>query len=444
MKPKRRTRSASARSADAGALELAPLDRGEEGVRVLRARERTAARAGEGEGRIGALGDLAEARVHHPIVESIHDPTAELRDRAHALGGVEPEQLDGRVRILLVRLDRDERLGVVGHLRVLAHARLARRGDAREALANRGLHRLRVEVADGDDGHQVGAVPVAIEGTCQGVGEALEVLARADRKARGVLRALEEHGELLVEQPHLRAASGAPLLDHHAALLADLGRVERQTRRPVLQDVERGVDDRGGVGGDPQHVHRLVERRVRVEIRAELHADALEEVDEARLREAARAVERHVLDEVRHAELPVALEDRARVDGETKLGAILGLGVATHEIVNPVRQRAAQHGRVEGEGRVGRKRSRDRGRGGPRRLRAARRSGSVASAAERSRAVRDVSDTGREVSGEVRAGDSRQVSIAPRRAQGPIAPSAGTTMARLAPHAQDRTKRANE
>jgi hypothetical protein len=74
--------------------------------------------------------------------------------------------------------------------------------------------------------------------------------------------------------------------------------------------------------GNRQHVDRLVEARVRVEVRAELHAHALEIVDQVVLGEVLGAVERHVLDEVREAELGRVLEHRAGVHHEPQLGAL--------------------------------------------------------------------------------------------------------------------------
>src|SRR3954465_15432163 len=63
----------------------------------------------------------------------------------------------------------------------------------------------------------------------------------------------------------------------------------------------------------------------------------------------------------------------------------------------------------------------------------------TSAAADSSSEVRNVSDTGRVVSGEVRAEDYTEVSIAPRCAQGSIVLVAGTTLARLVAHAQDRS-----
>jgi hypothetical protein len=123
--------------------------------------------------------------------------------------------------------------------------------------------------------------------------------------------------------------------------------------RPVLEDVERLAHDRRRIGGDLEHVDGLVERRVGVQVRPEAHAGALEEVHEVGLREAARAVEGHVLDEVRDAELRLVFEDRPGVDDEAELGALLGERVAPDQIAKAVRQAPAAHGAVERKRSVG-------------------------------------------------------------------------------------------
>ena len=53
-----------------------------------------------------------------------------------------------------------------------------------------------------------------------------------------------------------------------------------------------------------------------------------------------RAVEGHVLDEVRKAALVFVFEHRARIDDEPKLGAGLRLPVLADVVAEPVRQRA--------------------------------------------------------------------------------------------------------
>ena len=107
----------------------------------------------------------------------------------------------------------------------------------------------------------------------------------------------------------------------------------------------------GIVGRNLQLVDGLVEARVGVDVRAEAHADRLHERDDVLLREVARAVERHVLDEVREPALIVVFEDRAGVDDEPELGAALRLLVRADVVAQAVRQRADGDPRVDGNGR---------------------------------------------------------------------------------------------
>ena len=99
------------------------------------------------------------------------------------------------------------------------------------------------------DGHEIGAIPVAIELDREFGLEVFEVLLRPDGKAHGVFRAVEHHGELLVLHARFGAQARAPLLDHDAALLLDLPGVEGHVVRPVLEDVEASGHDARRVGG---------------------------------------------------------------------------------------------------------------------------------------------------------------------------------------------------
>ena len=96
--------------------------------------------------------------------------------------------------------------------------------------------------------------------------------------------------------------------------------------RPVFEDEQRPVDHRGIVGGDLQFVDGFIEARVGIHVRAEPHAERLHEAGDVLLGEVQRAVEAHMLDEVREPALIFVFEHGARVDDEPKLGA--GLAVA--------------------------------------------------------------------------------------------------------------------
>ena len=91
--------------------------------------------------------------------------------------------------------------------------------------------------------------------------------------------------------------------------------------REVLEDEERAIDDSRVVGRDLQLVDRFVETRVRVDVRAEAHAERLHERADGIAGKFRRAVERHVLDEVRHAALVFVLEHGTGFDREPQFGA---------------------------------------------------------------------------------------------------------------------------
>src|SRR5437773_10955569 len=85
---------------------------------------------------------------------------------------------------------------------------------------------------------------------------------------------------------------------------------------PVFEDEQRPVDYRGIAGGDLQLVHRLVEARVRVDVRTETHAERLHEAADVLLGKEQRAVEAHMLEKVRQAALVFVFEHRVRIVDE--------------------------------------------------------------------------------------------------------------------------------
>ncbi len=209
----------------------------------------------------------------------------------------------------------------------------------------------RIEVADDNHRHQVGAIPVGVELLQAIVGERANDLWLADRQTLGVARILEQDRQLRVEDPRVGAEAGAPLLEDDATLLVDLGRLERHGVRPVLEDQQGPIDDGGTVGRNLQLVDRLVEAGVGVDVGAEAHARRLQERDHVLLGKVTRAVEGHVLDEVRQPALVVVFEHRPGVDDEPELGTILRLLVDADVVAHAVGQRADRDPRIDGNGR---------------------------------------------------------------------------------------------
>ncbi len=213
-------------------------------------------------------------------------------------------------------------------------------------------------IADGDHRHQVRTIPVAIEaaqwcgsGVCNDAGV-------ADRQPLGVLGAAEEHREFLVTFARAGAESAAPFAENDAALGGDFVRFELVAHRPVLQDVERPRYQLRLVARHRQDVLRFIEAGVGVEVGAVSHADRFEVLLQIVLLEMRRAVEPHVLDEVRQAPLVVVLENRTGPHDQAKLEAMLGIPVMTNPVAQAVRQLTGVHGGVgwqrSGAGRLGR------------------------------------------------------------------------------------------
>ena len=212
------------------------------------------------------------------------------------------------------------------------------------------LDHVSVEVADRDHGHQLRPIPVAIEALEHARVCRCQHLPFPNREALGVARGLEEDGELRVEHPGLCSSPEPPLLGHHPPLFVDLLGLERHAVSPVLEDLEARLQHAGVVQRELQHVDGLVEARVRIDVRTELHADRLEIVDQLLLGEVAGPVERHVLHEMCEPQLVVILQDGAGVDDEPELRPVLRPSVFAHEVAKAVIERTDSDRRIERNG----------------------------------------------------------------------------------------------
>ena len=314
---------------------------------------------------------LAQATVEHAAVEVLDDRLAvgtvgSLRTYRHLVKHLHLLDLH-----LGIGGDAEQRFGVLGD--VVGDARALGIGvrQAAEAVDDALLDIVLVEIAGRDDGHQVGPVPVAVITPHRVVGEALQALFGTDRQPDRVLRPPEQNRELDLVDAGSGAEPQAPLLDDDPTLLVDLLALERHRTGPVLEDLEGSIDDDLLVGRDRQHVDGLVEARVGVDMGPEAHPERLQRVDQRLLLVALGAVERHVLDEVRDAELVVILEQGAHLYDKAQVGAARGIGVLTDEIAHPVGKLADDDRRIDRHDRIERRDlGVDRiGREGPRPLR---------------------------------------------------------------------------
>ena len=300
--------------------------------------------------RVGLLGEFLEAVAEHGVDQAAHDELAAIGEGALHQPGVFVHQERNGVGLFLVGHDGDLRAGVNGDFEIGPGLGAAGFRDAAELFLDEFLDRVHVEIAHGDDGLQVGAVPGFVEGA-DGFGlEILEHLLGADHVALAVLAAVHDDREVLVAHPLLGTLAAPEFFQNHAAFLVDFLLVHQLVVGPVFEHVEGPAEYPRRVGGHGEHVHGLVEGGEGVEVVAELDAVFLEKTDEFVLGEILRAVESHVLGEVGEAVFGVVFEHGPHPRGEHEVGAVFGFGVFADVVRQPVGQGAFAGERVEGHG----------------------------------------------------------------------------------------------
>ena len=316
-----------------------------------RADQQPAIRLRAQERRVRLTRDFTEARGEQRAEQPLDDRAAVVADGDEAARRHPHGNVDARARRLRIRDRRVDgaRARPIGDGEDRARLRIERRRNRGEVGSDQVLDHRLVDVADDDHTHQIRAIPILVE-LAQPIGIRIaNDVRRADRQPVRIARPFQQQRELLVGDPLLGAEPLTPFLEDDAALLLDLRRVERDVVRPVLERQERAIDDRRILSRDLQLVDRLVEARVRVDVRAEAHAERLHEVDDVEPREVERAVERHVLDEVRETALVLFLEHRARVDDQPQLRARLRDLVGADVVAQAVRQPADRDLRIDGD-----------------------------------------------------------------------------------------------
>ena len=257
------------------------------------------------------------------------------------------QQSDHRSGRFLVAGDRDESAVVRWHGRQWPQTRVCRARDRAEVAADQRFDLRSVEVADRDDSHEIGAIPIVVETPQRSRRIRLESFLVTDRNPLAVLGSGEQHREPLVLHAVLSALPQAPLFDDDRPLFLDLGGFEGEVVGPLGEDLESLVHDCGAVRRDREHVNRFVKAGERVDVRAVTHADRFQVAGYLISRESLRPAKRHVLEHVRESALIIVLEHGAGVDHQSQLGAFFWSVVLTDVVAHPVRQRPNGCGGVE-------------------------------------------------------------------------------------------------
>jgi hypothetical protein len=123
---------------------------------------------------------------------------------------------------------------------------------------------------------------------------------------------------------------------YYSALLVDFLRVESESVGPVVEYEQAGVY----VALQYRHIVDIVDcfvgGGIGIEVLAEFHADAFAVVHDAVALEVFRAVEAHVLEEVRQSALRVVFLYRADFLRYVEIGALPGKVVVAYVVGQPV------------------------------------------------------------------------------------------------------------
>ena len=127
--------------------------------------------------------------------------------------------------------------------------------------------------------------------------------------------------------------TSAPFFANHTTLCINLFRQKEQAASPIVHHQQRRVNDSLADGRHVrQTINGLVNRRVCVDISAEIHTDRLEIIDDTFARKMLRTIESHVLQEVRQTILVILFQHSTYGLCDVEIAALFWLLVVTDVI----------------------------------------------------------------------------------------------------------------
>ena len=207
-----------------------------------------------------------------------------------------------------------------------------------------GLDDVRIHIPDNGHRHQGGTVPTGIEVPEILDGTVLDHQRIADGLAGGKAGIAQDFLQEGVAGVLARLAALQALGKDDAALLLDLDGVDGQSPRPVAQDQEGGVHQGGVARRQLQFIHRLPIGSMGIQIRAESRPVALQHPYDAVIRKMLRAVEGHMLQEMRQAPLAFFLVEGPRLHEKPVHRLAFRIGVLEDIIGEAVIQAAHPEG----------------------------------------------------------------------------------------------------
>ena len=196
-------------------------------------------------GAVGLLGFLSQTVVEHAahhVRSVVHYHVNHVTLHLLGEGFVLEHHGHLAVLLLLVLVDNDDGLVIVGHGLVNNLCGIGIQCHALEQLLDLGLDVVNIHITNDNQSLVVGTIPLVVVVAQLVVLEAVNHAHQTDGHAAAVLRAGIQRLELVLEHALLGAAAQAPLLVDHTTLLVNLLVGEQQTGAPVLEDEQTRVD----------------------------------------------------------------------------------------------------------------------------------------------------------------------------------------------------------
>ena len=319
-----------------------------ESILCLRHKESSITEGCTHERRILLLKDFTDALAEHARHRATRDKMDEIKRAVLQLawkGFRLPHEVDGVGALLLVLVDGNDRLCIVGHRIVLELGCIGSRWlDVSKRLLYLLLHLIEVEVTYNDNGLQVWTIPLAVVATQRLVGEVHHDVHRTDRQTMSVLAVRIYHRQRLLIHAHHGRTAITPFLVDDTTLLINLLVIEQEVVAPVVKDEQTGID---GTRDFDVHIvdviNGLVERSVSIQILSVADTDALEIFLQTVAWEVGGAIEAHVFEEVCQTTLIIIFLDGAHLLGDVEEGTLLRPFIVTQVVGQSIGQHTLAH-----------------------------------------------------------------------------------------------------
>ena len=249
------------------------------------------------------------------------------------------QHLNNIIGLFLVLVNDDDGLVVVRNRFHGDQCTVLRQLDGREERLDLLLHLIDVHVTHNDQRLVVRTVPLLVVSLQEGTLEVVDDFHQTDGHAMTVFRVGVQLRQVALQHTLRGTGTQAPLFVDDATLLLYLLLFQQQTVSPVIENQQTGVDDAlTGRRNITYIIHRLVNAGVGIQVRSELHADALTPAQQLVALEVLAAVESHVLQEVGQSALVVILLDGAHTLGDVELCTLLRPGMVADVVGQSVIQ----------------------------------------------------------------------------------------------------------